>query len=188
MKLPTIRTARLVLRPFEPADAARVQQLAGAREIAMNTTLIPHPYPDGAAEEWIAAQEQKSEEGHINFAIDDGDLVGVAGLRVQREFERAEIGYWLGIPYWGRGYATEAVGAIIRYGFEELSLNRIYAGYFSRNRASGRVMEKNGMKQEGVLRQHVKKWDAFVDVVYYGILRSEWRQRGNEEFRIQNRE
>lgn len=175
MNRPTLRTSRLILRPFEIADAPRVQQLAGAREVALNTIHIPHPYPDGAAEEWISKHEQRIEEGEFSFAIDDGELVGAIGLHMKRDYERAEIGYWLGVPFWGRGYATEAVAAIIRYGFEELKLNRIYAGYFSRNAASGRVMEKSGMKYEGSLRQHVKKWDEYVDVIYYGILRSEWQ-------------
>jgi ribosomal-protein-alanine N-acetyltransferase len=174
MKLPELRTERLVLRAFETADAPRVQELAGTREVALNTMNIPHPYPPGGAQEWIASQDEKRAQGHVNFAIDDGELVGCIGLRVQSELERAEIGYWIGKPFWGRGYATEAAEAIIRYGFEELNLHRIYAGYFSRNEKSARIMIKNGMKYEGTLRQHVKKWDEFVDVVYYGILRDEW--------------
>lgn len=172
MQVPTIRTARLVLRPFQPADAPRVQQLAGAREVALNTMNIPHPYPDGAAEAWIAQQPENPDQ--YNFAIDDGQLAGGIGLRLTREFERAEAGYWIGKPFWGRGYASEALAALIRFGFEELKLHRIYAGYFSRNAASGRVMEKNGLKYEGTLRQHVKKWDEFVDIVYLAILYEEW--------------
>lgn len=177
MNRPTLKTKRLVLRSFDLADAARVKELAGAREVALNTMRIPHPYPDGAAEEWISSQEQTLAEGNHAFAIDDGQLVGAIGLHVNQDFDRAEVGYWLGLPFWGRGYATEAVAAILRYGFEELKLNRIYAGYFSRNAASGRVMEKNGMKYEGTLREHVRKWDEYVDIVYHGILRSEWEKR-----------
>jgi RimJ/RimL family protein N-acetyltransferase len=177
MKLPELRTERLVLRALESADAPRVQELAGAREVALNTLNIPHPYLPAAAEEWIASQDKKRAQGHLDFAIDDGQLVGAIGLRVQNDFERAEIGYWIGKPFWGRGYATEAAAAIIRYGFEKLNLHRIYAGYFSRNEKSARIMIKNGMKYEGTLRQHVKKWDEFVDIVYYGILREEWRSQ-----------
>ena len=177
MKLPVLRTERLVLRPFELSDAPRIQELAGAREVALNTLLIPHPYPDGAAEEWIASHEKKIEEGTYNFAVDCGELAGCVGLNVKREWDRAEIGYWIGVPYWGRGYTTEAAGAVIRFGFEELNLNRIYAGYFSRNAASARVMQKNGMTYEGTLRKHVKKWDEYVDIVYYGLLREEWEGR-----------
>ncbi len=172
MQVPTIRTERLILRPFESADAPRVQQLAGAREVALNTMQIPHPYPDGVAEQWIAQQAENPD--NYTFAIDDGQLAGGIGLRLTHEFDRAEVGYWLGVPFWGRGYTTEALGAVIRFGFEDLNLHRIYAGYFDRNKASGRVMEKNGLKYEGRLREHVKKWDVYVDVVYHGILREEW--------------
>ncbi len=172
MRVPTLRTRRLVLRPFELSDAPRVQELAGDREIALNTMHIPFPYPDGVAEAFIK-ETTEAPDGY-SFAIDDGLLAGGIGLRLTRDFERAEAGYWIGKPFWGRGYATEALAELIRFGFVELKLNRIYAGFFSRNPASGRVMEKNGLRYEGTLRKHVKKWAEFVDVVYYGILREEW--------------
>ena len=164
-----LKTERLTLRPLTLEDAPRVQLLAGAREVALNTLLIPHPYPDGAAEAWIANRGDE-----IAFAIDDGELAGVIGLRVKRDDDIAEIGYWIGVPYWGRGYATEAAAAVVRYGFEKLALNKIYAGYFARNEASGKVLRKIGMKREGTLRQHHKKWGEYVDVEFMGILREEW--------------
>ncbi len=173
MDRPTLRTKRLVLRPFTLADAPRVQQLAGAHEVALNTLSIPHPYPDGAAEEWIRSHEQK--KGEIGFAIDDGELVGAIGLKVKRDDDIAEIGYWIGVPYWGRGYASEAAAEVIRFGFEELKLNKIFAAHFSRNPASGRVLQKLGMKFEGTLRQQHKKWGEYVDEEFYGILRSDWK-------------
>jgi RimJ/RimL family protein N-acetyltransferase len=157
-------------------DAPRVQQLAGAREVALNTLSVPHPYPDGAAEEWIGSQAAKLADGVLTLAIDDGDLAGTIGL-TRKDHNRAELGYWIGVPYWGRGYATEAAEAMVRYGFEVLELNRIYAAYFARNAASGRVMQKIGMKHEGTLRQHHRKWDEYVDLEFYGILRSEWSLR-----------
>ena len=162
----TLKTARLVLRPLTIADAPRVQLLAGAREVALNTLLIPHPYPDGAAEAWIA----NASEHEVKFAIDDGELVGVIGLRVNESDNRAELGYWIGVPYWDRGYATEAAAEVVRYGFEELGLNKIYAGYFSRNPASGAVLRKIGMTYEGTLRQHHRKWGEYVDVEFYAII------------------
>jgi RimJ/RimL family protein N-acetyltransferase len=176
MQFPLLKTERLTIRPFRMEDAPRIQLLAGAREVALNTLLIPHPYPDGAAEEWIASHVAKlHEEGTLNLAIEaGGEFIGAIGLLVQKDHDRAEIGYWIGVPYWGRGYATEAVREVMRYGFEELKLNKIFAGYFSRNAASGRVMRKNGMKYEGRLRQHDKKWDEYVDLEYYGMLREEW--------------
>jgi RimJ/RimL family protein N-acetyltransferase len=170
-----LATEHLILRPFTLADAPAVQQLAGARAVALNTLLIPHPYPDGAAEEWIARHGERSDD--VNFAItlrQGGDLIGAIGLIVTREHDRAEIGYWIGVPYWNNGYATEAARAVIDYGFARLGLQRIFALYFKRNPASGRVMRKLGMQREGLLRRHVLKWDERIDVEIYAILREEW--------------
>ena len=164
-----ITTPRLTLRPFTPADAPAVQELASAYEVALNTLSIPHPYPDGAAEQWIAMRDEST----LNFAIDDGRVVGAAGLMLKGD-RIAELGYWIGVPFWGRGYASEAAAALVRHGFEELNLQRIYAGVFTRNLSSGRVLEKVGMRYEGTLRQHVFKWDRYLDVAYYGILREEF--------------
>jgi RimJ/RimL family protein N-acetyltransferase len=172
---PVLRTERLTLRPFEDSDAPAVQRLAGAYEVALNTLSVPHPYPDGAAEQWIASQREEFAKDTLhNFAaVADGELVGSIGLMMKGD-AIAEIGYWIGVPYWGRGYATEAAAELVRYGFETCNLHRIYAGYYARNAASGRVMEKLGMKYEGTLRQHVCKWGVYLDVVYYGLLRDEW--------------
>jgi ribosomal-protein-alanine N-acetyltransferase len=175
---PTLTTDRLILRPFRVADAPDVQRLAGEYEVAYNTLTIPHPYPEGAAEEWIALSAAQFEEGkQVNFAIElreSGALVGSIGLVLTRQHDRGEIGYWVAPEHWNRGYASEAAQAIVDYGFEELALNRIDAGHFDRNPSSGRVMEKVGMLREGHLRQAIKKWDLYVDIVFYAILRSEW--------------
>ncbi|MGZ4810936.1 MAG: GNAT family N-acetyltransferase [Thermoanaerobaculia bacterium] len=174
---PVLTTERLILRPYEMSDAPAMHRLVGAAEVAYNTLRIPHPYPDGAAEEWIATHQQKFEEkSEVVLAItmrDSGELVGTIGM-VLGPFDKAEIGYWIGVPYWGRGYATEAVGALIRYGFEVLGLNRIESNHFTRNPSSGRVMEKNGMRCEGLLRQAVKKGGEYLDIKFYGILREDW--------------
>lgn len=169
-----LRTERLTLRPFDVADAPRVQQLAGAEEIARNTLLIPHPYPDGLAEQWIGSHEAAALAGTLNLVIDDGELVGAIGLTINKEHDHAEVGYWVGVPYWNRGYATEALREVLRYGFEELGLNRIYAYHFTRNPASGRVLAKAGMHHEGMMRRHMKKWGQYVDVELYGIVREDW--------------
>lgn len=170
-----IRTPRLTLRQFTEADAPDVQRLAGAREVALNTLLIPHPYPDGAAAAWIAQRDARREHGNIALAIDcDGDLVGAVGLHIDRDHDRGEIGYWIGLPFWGNGYATEAARGMVRIGFEHHALQRIFAIHFTRNPASGRVLQKIGMRHEGSMRRHVKKWDEYIDVECYGILREEW--------------
>jgi [ribosomal protein S5]-alanine N-acetyltransferase len=80
----------------------------------------------------------------------------------------------VGRDWWGQGYATEAARAVLRYGFEELKLNRIYAHHMTKNPASGRVLEKIGMQREGCLRQMIRKWGVLEDVVLYAILRQDW--------------
>lgn len=162
-------------------DAPDVQSLAGAREIAAATLTIPHPYEEGVAEEWIRTHAPAYATGDLAaFAVVElsGQLVGAMGLAIKGTHRHAELGYWIGVPYWNRGYATEAGRMILRFGFEELGLNRIFAHHFVRNPASGRVMLKLGMRLEGRLRQHVRKWGEFEDLDEYGILASEWRAPG----------
>lgn len=175
--LPTLTTDRLVLRPFTVADAADVQRLAGDLQVATTTLNIPHPYEDGMAEAWIDTHQGRWDaHRHLTLAITtvaDG-LVGAVGLEARPPHRRAELGYWIARAFWGRGYATEAARAVVAYGFRELGLNKIDAHYLARNAASGRVMEKLGMTREGLLRQHVVKWDEPEDVVMYGILASDF--------------
>jgi len=174
---PTLTTARLLLRPFVLTDAPDVQRLCNVREIALNTLLIPHPYPDGMAEQWIASQVENFAKGEvITFAItlrEGSELAGAIGMRIQLDNDCAEIGYWVGVPYWGRGFATEAARAVVVYGFDRLVLNRIFAEHFTRNASSGRVLQKIGMRHEGTMRQGHKKWGEYVDSELYAILRSD---------------
>ena len=174
-----LTTERLILRPFTLDDAPAVQQIAGAHEVALNTLLIPHPYPDGAAEAWISRPRTQDE---INFAIterDGGAIAGGMSLNVHRDHRRAEIGYYIGVPFWNRGYASEAGRAVVRHAFETLGLNRVFAEHFTRNPASGRVLQKIGMRHEGSLRKHIVKWGEPIDVELYGIVREEWSGRGD---------
>jgi len=181
--MPTIETPRLVLRPFDLADAPEVQRLAGAREIAAVTANIPHPYPDGGAELWISTHAPRfdSDDG-LTLAVtrrEDGILMGAISLMVDAEEKahgRAELGYWMGTPYWGQGYGTEAARALVDYGFGVLKLRRIFARHLGSNPASGRVMAKAGLRFEGVLRQHHVKWGRPEDDVHYGLLRCEWEE------------
>lgn len=161
-------------------DAPVVQRLAGAREIADTTLTIPHPYPDGAAEEWIRTHEEAwNRRERATFAItsEPDGLIGAIGLDLALSHGRAELGYWVGRPFWNRGYATEAVRAVIAFGFETLGLNRIWARHLTRNPASGRVMVKAGMRFEGILRQHVIKWERPEDLAAYAIVRAEYTPR-----------
>jgi [ribosomal protein S5]-alanine N-acetyltransferase len=172
---PAIETDRLLLRPFQMADADDVQRLAGDRAVADTTLNIPHPYEDGLAERWISNHRDWFEHREqAVFAItlrSNGTLIGTIGLRIDPADERAELGYWIGKPYWNQGYCTEAARAILDFGFQQLGLNRIFAHHFARNPASGRVMQKLGMAHEGRLPQHIKKWNAFEDLELYGVLK-----------------
>jgi [ribosomal protein S5]-alanine N-acetyltransferase len=176
---PTLRTARLTLRPFTLDDAPAVQRLASAREVALNTLMVPHPYPEGAAEAWIGTHQDHFDRDRIvHFALDDGEVIGAMALILKPDQDMGEIGYWTGVPFWNRGYTSEAAAEVVRYAFEERGLNRVFAAHFARNPASGKVLQKLGMQYEGTLRAHEKKWGEYMDVVFYGILREEWSRGG----------
>jgi ribosomal-protein-alanine N-acetyltransferase len=181
MDLPTLPTTRLWLRPYALADVPDLVRLAGAREIAATTLRIPHPYREQDAVDFVAACQPDADAGQsVRFAItlrDTGVLCGGAGLRLELDHHRAELGYWLGVPYWGHGYATEAAQAVLRYGFDTLGLHRIYAQHVLENPASGRVLNKIGMRREGCLRHHICKWDQFQDLEVYGLLKAEFPSR-----------
>jgi len=179
-RIPVLESERLVLRGMTLDDAAEVQRLAGDERIAATTSLIPHPYPDGAAEEWIGTHEAEFAAGTgVVWAMTrrEGDeLIGAIGLMIAVEHDRAELGYWVGVPYWNNGYVTEAGRLVLRYGFESRRLNRIHSHHFETNPASGRVMQKLGMTYEGTLRQHHKKWGRYMDCPHYGMLRKEYER------------
>lgn len=178
---PTLRTLRLVLRPWRLDEGPRVEDLAGAWEIADTTARIPHPYPAGLGGEWIGAHgEQWSRGSAAVFALalaDTDEALGTISLEVNKGADSAELGYFIGVPYWNRGYMTEAARGLIDFGFEQMGLNRIVALHMTRNPASGRVMEKAGMTLEGILRQAIRRWDVYEDMVVRSILRSEWEAR-----------
>jgi [ribosomal protein S5]-alanine N-acetyltransferase len=175
---PTLHTRRLVLGAFAPADASDLRRLAGAREIADTTVSIPHPYELDHALAWIGHQRRESVRGRAtNFAIrlsPGSSLIGCAGLRdIDLEHMQAELGFWIGVDWWGQGYAREAAAAVIQFGFEQLGLNRIYAHHMARNPAAGQVLLHVGMQREGLMRARVKKWGLYEDVVLYAILRED---------------
>jgi ribosomal-protein-alanine N-acetyltransferase len=178
---PALETERLRLRPFTPDDAPAAAVLANDPEIAANTLSFPYPYELSMAEEWIASQPERWERGELaNFAmvLREGDvLAGSIGLIMVPAHGRAELGYWVGRPFWGLGVCTEAARAVVDFGFRELGLNRIQAHHFTRNPASGKVMRKIGMRYEGSLRQWLRKGDVYEDAELYAILRRDHAAR-----------
>ena len=174
MEQPSLYTDRLVLRPYSPEDAADLVRLAGAREVAATTLRIPHPYREENAVAFLAGcQADWESERCARFAVtlrEGGAFLGGTGLRIERWQHQAELGYWLGVPQWGKGYATECARAVVRFGFENLKLHRIFASHLAHNLASGHVLKKIGMQYEGRLRGHVFKWDKFYDSDLYAML------------------
>ena len=177
---PTLHTERLLLRPFQASDADTVHRLAGVKEVAAGT-LLPHPFDVEAAAQWIAQQLEHFAAGNaLTFAIvlaEEEQLIGSIGMEIAREHQLARLSYWLGVAYWNQGYCTEAVQAVLDYGFTRLSLHRIYAPHFHNNPASGRVLRKVGMTHEGRMREHYIRFGRFVDVEIYGMLRQEFMKR-----------
>jgi len=173
-----LRTARLLLRSLEREDIPTLVRLAGARAIAATTANIPHPYAEDDALIFLSQAEDDFRAGHSAiFAVTippDTELCGAVGLTIAPVPKRAELGYWIGVPYWGRGVATEAARAVMAFGFETLRLNRIYAHCFTGNIASQRVLEKMGMRHEGQSRRHIQKWDRLIDVENYELLACEY--------------
>lgn len=180
---PSLHTDRLVLRAFTVDDAPAVQLYAGRKEISDTTLTIPHPYPDGAAEMWIKTHRTAWElRSHLTYAIvtTEGELVGCIGMALTFDHQRAELGYWIRTESWGQGYATEAAEALMAFGFTHLHLHRIQAHHFERNPQSGRVMQKIGMRFEGLMRDAIRKGARFENTAMYAILVDEWRARSEK--------
>ena len=172
--LPTLHSPRLTLRPFALGDAADVQRLAGDARIAETTTTIPHPYPDGAAEAWIHEHESFfAAKKLLTLAVtrrEDGQLLGTVSLLDWHEaYARAELGYWIGAPYWGMGYCTEAVTTLLRHATDKLKITRVVGRCLTRNKASERVMLRVGLSPEGYLPKHVLKNGRHEDVSLFGM-------------------
>lgn len=147
---PVIETDRTRLRPFELSDAPALARIAGDERIARMVASVPSPYPELAAESWILTHEPGRRAGtDYCYAVEDRDgaLIGAAGLH--RCDEGWTLGYWIAPDHWGRGYASEAVGALLKAGRRTLNLRRVHAGYFPDNPASGRVLAKLGFEPSG---------------------------------------
>ena len=177
--IPTLHTDRLILRPFDLNDGADVQRLAGDKDIASTTCAIPHPYEDGMAEKWINSHEDVFKNGKgINLAItlkgtdtaSKSNLIGAISIEIDTIDKIGELGYWIGKPYWGCGYCTEAAKVILAFAFDVLKLKSIHAFYLKRNTASERVLQKIGMEFEDCFPKAVERWGVLEDLVKYNLL------------------
>ena len=167
----------ITLRALSNADLPAVLPLIQDPAVAATTLRIPSPCTEVDLERWFKQHQQDTKQGKsARWAVitEPSTFVGMVKLAFRPEFESAELGYWVGRPYWGQGYATEAARRVIEYGFEELKLNRIETHAMVHNGASFRIFDKLGMQPEGYHRQLIKKAGKFIDVKSYSVLRSEW--------------
>ncbi|MCM2448476.1 GNAT family N-acetyltransferase [Rahnella sp. CG8] len=151
MTAPILSTDRLILRPLVLEDAQAIQQLAGDPRVAIWTTSFTTPFSHQQSVNWVNRAINAMQAGQaISLAItlsESAKLIGVVNLRLP-ENERPQLGYWLGVAYWGKGYCTEAVQALLRYGFRQLGLEQIHARCYDNNVASEKVMLRCGMRKE----------------------------------------
>ncbi len=163
---------KCVIRPFERGDELSIVRHADNRNVWINLRdRFPHPYTPADARAWIEEQIRSREEN--NWVIEvNGHAAGSIGLAPRDDVNRqsAEIGFWLGEAYWGRGIMTEAVGAVTRYAFNTRGFIRVFAEIFEWNPASMRVLEKNGFTREGVLRRSATKAGQVIDQVLYAAV------------------
>ncbi|ADU29115.1 GNAT family N-acetyltransferase [Evansella cellulosilytica] len=175
-----ITTERLILRMFQLSDAHTVTELCNNIHIYENTLYLPYPYSLDDALSWIKTHHGNFKDDKLfEFAIMNKktkELVGAIALSNNQNFHQGELAYWIGEKYWGNGYATEACDALLKFAFLEKGYHKVWARYFLSNNASGRVIEKLGLEKEGILKDHVKKDDRYEDLVYCGMIHSQYRK------------
>ena len=170
--IPVLETKRLALRAARLEDAKAVAALANDRRIAENTARIPYPYKLADAEQFIAGASKKGEAAYL-VTLRDGTIVGACGLMF-REDDAPEIGYWLGVPYWNKGYATEALHALIDYAFTDLTHVAVQAGARVTNPASRRVLEKCGFQWTGVGLYRINSIKSSAPIDRFRLERRIW--------------
>jgi [ribosomal protein S5]-alanine N-acetyltransferase len=176
---PEIITDRLRLRKIRHDDISSLIKYCNNEAIADQIINIPYPYEESDAiyRMNFILQGFKNKERYV-FAItlkDNDELIGEIGLHLDKTNDSAQFGYWIGEPFWGKGIATEATAAILKFGFETLNLNKIYATHYPDNKASGKVMLKNKMIKEAELKAHYKIKDSYRDVIQYRLTNKEYK-------------
>jgi len=169
--LPVIETGRLTLRAPRRGDAKAIAALANDRRIAANTARIAHPYGAKDAEQFIASVNKRDSETCFVIMLADR-LIGACGLDPRED--GPELGYWLGAPYWGRGFATEAARALIDHAFGELKHATLQAGARVSNPASRRVLEKCAFQWTGVRLTRIRAINSAAPVDRFRLDRGLW--------------
>jgi RimJ/RimL family protein N-acetyltransferase len=170
--IPVLETKRLALRAPRLEDAKTVATLANDRRIAENTARIPHPYKKSDAEGFIAGANKAGGEAVFLITLRDATVIGACGIVMQER--NAELGYWLGVNYWGKGYATEALHAVIDYAFTDLEHEALQAGARVTNPASRRVLEKCGFQWTGVGLYRISAIKSSAPIDRFRLERGIW--------------
>ena len=170
--IPVLETKRLALRAARLEDAKAVAALANDRRIAENTARIPYPYKLADAEQFIAGASKKGEAAYL-ITLRDETIIGACGLMFHYD-DTPEIGYWLGVPYWNKGYATEALHALIDYAFTDLTHDAVQAGARVTNPASRRVLEKCGFQWTGVGLYRINSIKSSAPIDRFRLERRIW--------------
>ena len=182
-EFPVLTTERLILsRPVEGDMQHIIHYLDSDKVYSENTANMPYPYKEADAKFLIHEVVDKGFENETDFVFairnkENGLIMGLIGIHHwDKANQKAEIGYWLGKEFWNKGYVTEAMTEVLAFGFKVLNLNKMFANFFPHNPASGRVMEKSGMRQEAVLKQEIYKNGKFLDFVRYSILKEDFKK------------
>jgi RimJ/RimL family protein N-acetyltransferase len=171
--VPVLETERLILRAPVPEDAKSIAMLINDRRIAANTSRVPHPYTLADAEQFIASANKVTGQVNLLITTHDGDLIGGCGVGALRE-DAPEIGYWLGVPFWGNGYATEAARAMLDHAFTDLGHERVLGGARVSNPASRRVLEKCGFQWTGVGLYRIRALNSSAPCDRFRLDRGLW--------------
>jgi len=176
--VPTVRVnEQITLSQITGADKpAYLKHLNETDEFHVRMGMMPFPYREIDADAWITKvlRETLEGDGRRNWAIrnNNGELIGGTGIFGLTQGEKAEIGYWVAKPYWGKGIVTEVVRRLCEFSFNQYGLRRIFARVFDGNPASARVLEKSGFEWEGTLRSHHFRDGEAIDVLFFGLMRS----------------
>ena len=175
---PLDRSARLYLFPVSSRDVVDIQHYAADRAVADTMISVPHPYPAGEAARYVeqhsADMTRKCSFTFVLRERESENFAGIIELRaIDKEHAQGELSFWLARPAWDQGYMQEALPVVVAFAFDRVGLNRLYAYHMLRNPGSGRILEKTGFRQEGLLRQRVRKWGVFEDVALWALLRDD---------------
>jgi RimJ/RimL family protein N-acetyltransferase len=170
--IPVLETKRLALRAPRLEDAKTVAMLANDRRIAENAARIPHPYNVSDAEGFISGVNKAGGEVAFLITLRDETIIGACGVVTLED--APEVGYWLGAPYWGQGYATEALHAVIDYAFTDLGHEALHAGARVTNPASRRVLEKCGFQWTGVGLYRIRAINSSAPIDRFRLERGIW--------------